>query len=631
MLEFARQSWLWLLALTLLFYVAFILARRFRAVRVTYGHAWQVAARKLRPPGWKRLLRTALTLLLSTLLLASTAFYAAGLQRPRSEQPAPLLIALVLDTTPSMQSRQGAASRAELALARANAILAAMAPDDRAVFYRFEQGRPVGGPWLTRRQRVDHMPAVDFSQPDVAALVQAVAAWETPPDVPVQPMAHRMIWWLGDGPCPGAIPSQDPPPRAGLGGEWRLLSGFAVLSESFGAAAANDALTGLDLKFASADSPDLLYAQARTRSGRPARLMLGDNQRNWSLEPQQGQWRLPRASGARFLHVSTGEADGLAQDDSLLYVPLPAPSLQSAHLSFPAAEGEPNPYLLGTLRILLPGRQWLGADAGADLEVMDRVAVTTDARFAICFGAIPANWGRTGPPVAVHAGMQRGATVHDAGFELPDLALLTAREAIPLLDSPLQPLFQDPTGAVLIAHGTVGATRVLYCGLVPHQSNVLEDPSGPLLLLRWLQTVQEPPATGIPLVLNPGQTASLRLAPGQTAFATLVETRWGTTAGPTRFEIRAGTDGRATLGPLGVPGLWQLQDQAGTSIGQVHSLWADELEQGVPFSTLKQADLASLQPGQTPDWRDYLPGALLWLALALVALEWLLWLAGVTE
>ncbi|MBK9975181.1 MAG: hypothetical protein IPP14_10455 [Planctomycetes bacterium] len=631
MLEFARQSWLWLLALTLLFYVAYLLARRFRATRVTYGHAWQVAARKLRPPGWKRLLRTALTLLLSSLLLTSTAFYAAGLQRPAAEQPAPLLIALVLDTTPSMQSRQGGSSRAQLGLARANQILAAMAPSDRAVLYHFQQGQPVGGPWLNYQSRANEQPAVDFAQPDSAALAQAVAAWQDPPELPQEPAPQRMIWWLGDGPCPGTGESHAVPLRKGLGGDWRWLAGLPVLCESFGAAANNDALTGLDLELAPTDSPNLIQARARTRSGSPARLMAGDNSKNWPLQADHGVWSVLRSDGARYLHASTSQPDSLPQDDSVLYVPVPAPALQCVHLSFPAAEGQANPFLEGTLKILLPQRQWTADPAAADLEVMDRVATTTSARFAICFGALPEAWGKTGPAVAVHAGMQRGNAATDPGFELPDLALLTARDAIPLLDSPLQPLLRDPTGAVLMAQGTIGATRVLYCGLIPHQSNVLEDPSGPLLLLRWLQMVQSPPGLGLPLVLNPGEKADLRLAPGQVLVATLAQSAWGRPAGPTRFEIHAGANGRAKLGPLPIAGLWQIQDQDGTELGQVQALWADEAEQSLPFTPLPQVKLSGLQPGQEPDWRDLLPGALLWLALGLVALEWLLWLLGVTE
>jgi hypothetical protein len=310
---------------------------------------------------------------------------------------------------------------------------------------------------------------------------------------------------------------------------------------------------------------------------------------------------------------------------------LPSAALRKVSVLFPAADGEPNVFLGRALGILLPGREIKtdGTQPGEDgLLVLDRFAPENPTcRAAICFAALPDKWGRVAAPVAVKTGFQRAAPT-STDFELPDLSLLAADKAWPVTDTRLRPLLLDPMGNVLIAEGTIDGTRVLYCGFVPHLSTLVNDQgdlSGMLLLLRWLAAVQTPNTSGLPPVLNPGQTANLRLEPGSTFRVESPE------IANTAFSMTSGPDGRATLGPVPTPGRWRVVGPSGQEAGVFSSLWTDDREQSLPFTALPRADLAALNPQLAPDWRDSLPGLLIVLALALVLLEWFLWIVGATE
>ena len=137
MLEFAQAHYLWLLLLLVAFYVGWLLARRYRKRRVTHAALWQRVAARVVPPAWKRLLRTILTLLVATTMLACVALYAAGLQRSPDEQPAPLVLVIMQDNTVSMRG----ADRRVQANKRARALLAALGEDDRALLAHFKFGR----------------------------------------------------------------------------------------------------------------------------------------------------------------------------------------------------------------------------------------------------------------------------------------------------------------------------------------------------------------------------------------------------------------------------------------------------------------------------------------------------------
>jgi hypothetical protein len=624
MLEFARAQWLWLFALSVVLYAAYLLARRYARARVTYGQVWQAVARRVRPPGWKRLLRAALTLALAGLILGGVVLYVAGLGRPPAERPAPLLVAIAVDATPSMAARHGATTRRALANARALEILAALGPDDRAVIYQFESGRPVGTPWLRAGDRPQLHEDIDFAAPDLSALAAAVAAWQVPPGLPDRPAPQTVLWWLGDD-APG-LARRDPPARlAAAGGDWFALGGLPVLVETFGAAAENDGITAVGV-VPTAAGPRL---EAATRRGGPV-LLQPPPSRAGAAARAQGpalEFDLPRDHGSGSGVLALAKGDALALDDRVEFR-LRNDALASLALWHPAEDGRDNPFLSEALGVLLPGAETRRDDA--DLVVMDRVAPRVpDCRAALCFGAIPAAWGRVGAPVSVKPGFQRAQTPAD--FELPDLSLLSAQQAWPLEDSPLRPLLSDPLGRVLIADGEIGGTRVLYCGFVPHLSTLLDqrgDLGGLLLLVRWLAAVQAPRDWGIPPFLGMTQTIELSLPPGRLT----VRRESGPPARvPPVWELAVGPDGRAGLGPFAAPGLWQIARDGGEVLGHVCVLWADESEQALPFVAHARADFGALNPARVLDWRDLLPGLLLYLVLGLVLLEWLLWLGGVTE
>lgn len=635
MFEFARTSWLWLFALTLLFFVAFILARRFRAARVTYGHVWHAVARKLRPPAWKRLLRTLLTLFLSATLLSSAVLYAAGLQKPQAEKPAPLLIAITLDCTPSMRAKSEGA-RVELAWRRALQVIDALGEDDRAIVFRFEQGLPLGSRWLKRRDRPDGPPATDFVEPDLAALSRSVSALQTPQDVPTEPAALRFVWWLGDI-APAVTTTPAPPRLAGLNATWREPHGVPMLVETFGARANNDAVTAWRWT-PTPQGPGRGVIEAQSRSGR-ALALTGTDEASVQKHYNDGtRFELAADDESVAFDLRVTQPDALTQDDSIQFE-LPSSPLARAHVAWPAADGEVNPNLRDTLKLFLPGIAVTAAagpnlPARTSLAVFDRVVpAKVNARFAICFGAIPPAWGRIEPSIRVAAGMQHAESSVGLGFELPDLSLLSARAAVPVVSTALRPLLKGPAGEVLIAEGIIDGTRTLYCGFIPHESTLLEDSGsgGPLLLMRWLQAIRTPPGTAPPPVITSGESAGLHLGRAAHLRVSLESSRWEPCVGDREFALVSGPDGRAKLGPLPIPGGWQVTDEASGGAFRVVSLWRDEAEQSLPFEALPVADAAGLHPAIEPDWRDNLPGALLWLALALLVLEWALWLVGVTE
>lgn len=220
MLEFARQQWLWMFALVGVFYVAWWLARRYRKQRVTYGHIWERVAKRVLPPGWKRVLRTVLTLLISGLMLGSVALYAAGLQRPAAELPPPAMVVIVLDNSPAMRALHDGQTRAALAATRAQAIVDALGDDDRALAAWFQQGRPLLGKWLKRGDVIGPAPATDFAAADLPSLAAAVRELRPPPHLPALPAPRRLVFWLG---C-------------------EAPTGLDAITETFGAAAGNNGI-----------------------------------------------------------------------------------------------------------------------------------------------------------------------------------------------------------------------------------------------------------------------------------------------------------------------------------------------------------------------------------------------------
>jgi hypothetical protein len=155
------------------------------------------------------------------------------------------------------------------------------------------------------------------------------------------------------------------------------------------------------------------------------------------------------------------------------------------------------------------------------------------------------------------------------------------------------------------------------------------DPGATLLLMRWLGAARAGDPNPWPPVIQADATIEGMMQPAATATLSLRATPWHDASGDRAFTLTAAPDGRAKLGPLVIAGEWLLQGAVRHT--SITALWRDNGEQSLPFEALPQANLAALHPTIEPDWRDHFPAALLWIALGLLVLEWLLWLTGVTE
>ncbi len=607
MLEFAREHWLWLFALLAVFYVAWYFARRYRKRRVTYAAVWHRVAGRMLPPAWKRILRAVLTLLVATAMLASVVLYAAGLQRATADQPAPLLLIIALDNSVSMRAQAGASTRRELAQSRAQAVLAGIGDADRAVVAHFRDGRPVLGPWLRRGDDPGPPPPTDFATHNVSALARAARDLPLPPGMADVPKPRRLLLWLGDA----------GPPRG--------LQGIELIAETFGGYARNDAVTARFTPPAPGETHGGTV-DTQTLSGNPARVTLGAE--TW-LGPNV---QLPQAVSGGTVRIAVAPGDALPDDDAVAFE-LEAPGIRRVALCYPAADGEHNPRLLAVLETLLPGREFeLVALPGpqavrCDLLVGDRVLPPSHEAGALLLFGVAGAYGRTGAPINSPPGMRADVARPQVGFEVPSLALVHAREAIPLEDSALLPLERHIEGHVLVAVQR-NPVEVLYCGFIPHESTLLDGArEGPLLLLRWLDAVQQREPPPAPPLVTAGEPVTLRL-PGK---CRLCAQGWADSYSVAGYEVTPGADGTALWTAPNQPGRWQVMHNDAL-IGSFEVVWSDPAEQSLAYERHDETPMAVFAPPERQsDWRDLLPSLLLWLALALVTLEWVLWLVGVLD
>lgn len=621
MLEFARQQWLWLFALAVLWWLAWLLARRFRPVRVTHAALWQRVAARVLPPAWKRLLRTALTWLIAISLLSCIVTYAAGLQRPEAEKPAPLYVVIVIDNSVSMQARSGDTTRIREAVRLADSIYSNLSPDEFSLRARFEDGQPVLGQWQRggRALKTPSTPDVDYAPQDLDALRAALATLKPPPGMPTTPAPQPLLIWIGDDPPP--LPPMDAPARLQhLGLLYDL--GWPTFVHTVGGPAENDALTAASFEPATPDDPHAGRLIVETLSGKPATL-------EWTAGQSTG-----RETGLTFTLPITRERmqariflpdDGLALDNEL-HFQHDAGAIADVFVAHPVADAEANPFLVDALREFLPGREVRSgppaAANDADLLVMDRALVDAAARYRLCFGVIPPEYGRVSEAVRVDPNLQPQVEAPPGlRFTLPRLALLSAREAIPLADGhSLITLARAPNGETLIALGD----NLLYCGFIPHESTLLQDREGLLLLLRWIQSVQGTRESLLPPALPMAQETRLQLPPGRyTLRGQVVDLE---------YVLATSADGEAVVGPFKKPGPYTLHDARGAQVGTTTVLLHDPPEQRLPWRSMPALEPHKLRPPVLqPDWRDHLPAALLYVALALLVLEWLAWLVGLTE
>lgn len=625
MLEFARQQWLWLFVPVALFFVAWLLARRYRKQRVTYGRIWERVAAKVLPPAWKRILRTALTLLISGVMLSAVVLYAAGLQRPVAARPAPLVVAIVLDNSPAMR----AGDAQEQQRRQAQAIVNALQDDDRALLCWFEGGRPMIGKWLENGDSVGETPGTDFTPPDLDALDKRLRGLGHPPGMPPSPAPRKLAVWIGDA-APDR-PAMDPPAGVPGGGSWFDL-GVPARFAPTPLPGRNDAV--VDAMFFPPGPGDAHAGiiEARTLSGRPPEVILGGQDENLTGPRVE---LLLRDEPYDVEVRASADTDALPMDDAVRMAINPH-RLSSAVLCYPEGDDGPNTLLIEALETLVPGREVRAVPSPgsvrADLVILDRWLPTmVDARFLLCFGVIPPEYGATGEVVRAEPNLQlRVDSPRDLGFEVPELALLSAREGVPLVETKLHPLARHIEGGTLVAIRR-GSPEVLYSGFIPHRSTLLQDRSGLLLLLRWLEAVQETGGSPFPPFVPMDSETEFKLERTAELSVELAESPWLPAHGARRYTLATTADGRGTLGPFDIPGEYVVRE-GGRELGRFTVIWHDAHEQTFPKPGAERLDLSLLAaPDYQPDWRDLLPGLLLWIALGGMLLEWLLWLLGVTE
>jgi hypothetical protein len=405
------------------------------------------------------------------------------------------------------------------------------------------------------------------------------------------------------------------------------LRGIPVVAQTFGARATSNAIVSARYTPPPPGERHGGVVEAKTLAGTDARFDFDGGQEFGE------RVQLPEAVGGR-VTISAGAPDSLPEDDTASLT-LDQSAITCVTLSYPAEDGEPNDRLLAVLNLLLPGREVAAVPVpGAgpvdcDLLVADRaLPVDYKAKALLLFG-VAGSYGRTGAPVRVLPNIRARPEGIDVGFEAPSLAFVEAEEAVPITDTDLTPLERHLDGHVLVAAGR-GAADVLYCGFVPHKSTLFVGSEGPLLLLRWLDSVQrrEPPA--IPPLVAAGEQIQLRL-PGTCQVRPAEAGTWADTYSSPGANVTPSADGTAMWTAPHEPGAWEVV-RDGRVIGRTQIIWTNPEEQWVPFMPHPAIDLSAFNPPKRePDWRDLLPGLLLWIALGLLVLEWALWLVGVLE
>lgn len=650
MLEFAREQYLWLFALVALFFVVFFFARRWKKARVTYGFIWERVAKRTRPPTWKRLLRLILTLLISAAMLSSAALYAAGLGPAKEEQPAPLLIFIAIDNSPSMRARVKLAeenTRIDAALARAMnwAVAPGQGEHGRTMEIQFSRGKPIGGRWENWRGRANQrgtsgeMSPTDFARPDMASLAEFLSSVGVPPDVPALPKPQPLLVWIGDE--PPALPKAAPPARLAQlapADRWHTFAGMPAIFETFGSRIENEAVVEANYKPAPAGSDFAGTLEGKLRTGGAAYVEITSGSRDEGIAlfklgtpynvPLTGKRRLVLAGKQGW----EGNKDAFAWDD-LVEVPQQSPALTTIAIVRPKGD-EANTELRQGIELLIPGRQVSEVQAGeafkADIVVLDRVSVETDCKLLLCFGALPPSLGDVQPAREAKAGLFDALEKPDwLGFEIPNLQLLAGREAFPLKPGhKLTPLATHVEAGVLIA-ASRGERDVLYIGYSPTQSNFLFTPEGPTLLQRWLNAAMGRERMIVPPFCRMDQSVEIKLDSPAALRVKLIK-GWENVIGATEYEVTPSPDSRARLGPFEQPGEYSVT-QNGRELGRMSVYWVNEAEQALPFTPLPPLDLTKLAPARENSWVDWFPEVLLWIALFGLLLEYLFWLAGITD
>lgn len=640
MLEFARDQYLWLLSLVAVFFIVFFFARRWKKARVTYGFIWERVAKRVRPPTWKRLLKLVLTLLISGSMLSSAALHAAGLGPAKEEQPAPLIVFIIEDNSPSMRASISAGSkitRRDEARRAAIGWIGALRENDGALLIHFNRGQPVSTRWVAAGGRLSDspIPDTDMALPDMEALARFVRGINAPPDIAALPAPQPLLVWLGDSPpsFTRAAPPARLSPLAALD-RWHTFAGMPALAQSFGSRVENEAVVAATFKPAPIGSEISGTLEGTLRSGGAAYVEITSyREAALALLKQGTPYPVPLQGTRRLVLAGKESASDAFPWDDRVAVPLQGHSLATVAIVRPQGES-PNGELRQGIELLIPGRSVLEFQAGesfkADIVVLDRVCVEVECKVLLCFGGLPPSLGELLPAREAKSGLFSNLENPSwLGFEVPNLQLLAGREAFALAPGhKLTALATHVEAGILIAAAR-GEREVLYVGYSPTQSNFLFVPEGPTLLQRWLNAVLGRERMVIPPFCRMDQELEIKLDSPEPIRLKLLN-GWDNVIAASEIEIVPSPDGRARIGPFEQPGEYEAT-APGRTLGQIAVYWVDEAEQALPISPTAPIDLGKLAPAKDDNWTHWFPEILLWVAMLGLLLEWLLWLAGITD
>lgn len=570
-IEFARPEWLWSLIVVPLFFVAWWFARRFRKQRVTYGDIWRKVTGSEQPRNWRKRLRTILTWIASTCFLVGLGLFAGGITQPETRQPSALVV--VIDNSVSMLAQdENRRTRLALAQDRIAQESAKLTDEDVVAFVWFADGRALASRWLSPDSEPPDI-SITTTPPDWAS-AQTLLEKLTPPRR--EPSFERKTWVLTDdvAACP-------------------LRS---AVVESVGVPVTNNYLSELRV-----DNDGALVAKSSL--GSPIVSIDGKRLDPASIRPRELTGRL---------RVSIPLEDAIDRDNNAILEC--RHSALSRVLVLHQNDSEPNLLLLETLRSMLPDATVVASSkpAPCDLLVQDAVSASNaEARYRLRFAV-------GGPQNTANAGLIQREDIR-APFMVPDFSLLEG-SAVTLNAN-------DDT--VLLRHLKRGPLIVLRqntldIGFDVAESSVLQDASGLLLLMRWLDHIRQQMVETLPLVLNVGESRTVQLHGMPPYRATLSRPMFEGAATILQFGQRGDW---TQFGPLPYAGLWEIRDANGNVIGRTWAHWSDATEQSASVSTGETFTAKSTdEDNPTPigTW-------LLVVALITLLAEWIGWAIGVTE
>lgn len=577
----------WWLLLVPALVALYMLRPRSRPTRVPSLRLWEKLPRIERPRARLRPPPLSLLLLLQALLLLAGGF---ALMQPALSAPVGRHLIVLLDASGSMQAVDGQRSRFDQAREEARRLVAEMGAQDRATLLRVGANVTTACSDCTRSdfegalgRLVPGAGRADFE----AALGIAAGLARRSREGSV--LAHV----ISDGAFESVENATMPP---------------AVSFTPVGGAVENRAITVLSARTLPDGSPGYaVYARVENFGSAEQRVEVAAYNDTVPLPvrrldvPAGGQadlvWQVP--AGTAQFSMNLTPRDALAADNRAMLV-LPSEGQYKVKI----AAAQPDLYLR-----VVEGIFGLGA-------ITDTNAPATDAAFSIIEGALPDPLpagslllvNPSGGFLASTEELQEARPLaagpgHPlaAGVDLRALVVQRGRK----LDPPawLEPVVQSSQGPLLLA-GEREGQRVAVLAFDPRESNITKLAAFPLLMANLIDWLYPVAGTG---ALRPGET--LRVGQGAT--------------------VQTPSGGRLEVGPVGVfaatdePGLYRVSRQGGEEL-QIAVNMADGQE-----SALAAQPHPELQV-DAPDAAERMTLQAIWppfagLALALVALEWLLY------